>query len=209
MDSTPHPRTDVLISDDWGSALAERLVGSGLIAAEWVVSETGAGSARPCLAFAATESVSAFRRIDDHAFAGDVPWSAVVLTPTGVRLGPVIVPGKSACYECFLRRMTQHDPYAWRTATIWSAAESCPIDGWLPADLLVAEGFAAGLLTGDPTRDWPAGSVTSYQAITAHVSRATVIGRHGCDRCRPARDRAEDTWRDLAAEFYGIAGETR
>jgi len=148
--------------------------------------------------------VDAHERLDEQAFAAGTAWSAVVLTPTGVRLGPVVVPGKSACYECFLRRSTQHDKYPRRTAAVWRAAADQPIDGWLPSDLLVGTGFVEKLL-GDADRDWPAGAVVEYQGTTGDLHTHTVIGVHGCAWCRPVRDRAADTWQDLRNELADLA----
>lgn len=195
-------RIHIAAGDDWGRALADRLTGFDLTPAGELVEG-------PCLAFAATEAISTFRRIDEQAFATGTAWSGVVLTPAGVRLGPVIVPGKSACYECFLRRSAHHEQHWRRTAAIWRTAESSRLDGWLPSDLLVAEGFVRILADGDPDRGWPAGSVISYQAATGEVSTAKVIGRHGCPRCRPGRDRAMDTWRDLQEDLSGLTGTPR
>ena len=46
--------------------------------------------------------------VESSAFAWRRPWFPVLLDHPHLRVGPVVVPGQSACHRCFDRRRRQH-----------------------------------------------------------------------------------------------------
>ncbi|MFD8230196.1 TOMM precursor leader peptide-binding protein [Streptomyces massasporeus] len=147
--------------------------------------------------------------MDDFAFEWSQTWTPLLLTPRGVRLGPVVVPGRSACYHCFLSRWLQHDKEIGDTrARLRNVADdaSRTVTGWLPSDVSIASGLTEALAhavdTGATTGAGVlGGTVTTYDAISGTLSRDAVIGVHACWRCRKRADRNTDTWAGLARQF--------
>lgn len=192
--------------DPWGDALAARYPHA-------VVSRHRGFSSWPearChVVTCAREDVHFFREVDAFAFEWSLTWAPLVLTPRGVRLGPVVAPGGSACYHCFLRRWLQHDKEIGDTrARLRSVADDAlrTVSGWLPSDVLIAGGLTetlAAVVDTEATKGAGVlnGTVTSYDGISGKLSRDTVIGVHACPRCRKRSDRNTDTWAGLAREF--------
>ena len=46
--------------------------------------------------------------LDDLSFTRSLPSLGLELTPTELRCGPLVVPGRTACYHCYARRRQQH-----------------------------------------------------------------------------------------------------
>ncbi|WP_329529417.1 TOMM precursor leader peptide-binding protein [Streptomyces sp. NBC_01462] len=150
----------------------------------------------------AREDVSFFHAVDTFAFEWSLTWAPLVLTSRGVRLGPVVTPGSSACYHCFLRRRLQHDWEVGETRAWWDSVTRDPsntVAGWLPSDLMMARGLTQALVAMGP--DAFAGTVVTYDGVLGDMSRDPVIGVHACPRCRRRPDRDADTWAALAQLF--------
>jgi bacteriocin biosynthesis cyclodehydratase domain-containing protein len=194
--------------DEWGEAVASRLNGDGVVSApvDAAHPESGEPSTWPQaqvhVVACAREDFDFLRAVDTFSFAWSLTWAPLVLTPRGVRLGPVVVPGVSACYHCFLRRRLQHDgeigdTHAWWDSVALDASDS--VSGWLPSDTLMARGLTRALVAKGP--DGFAGTVVSYDGVSGDMNRDPVIGVHACPRCRHRPDRSDDTWAGLARQF--------
>ena len=46
--------------------------------------------------------------LDEVSFVRSLPSLGLELTPTELRCGPLVVPGRTACYHCYARRRQQH-----------------------------------------------------------------------------------------------------
>ncbi|MFI6344453.1 TOMM precursor leader peptide-binding protein [Streptomyces sp. NPDC050560] len=119
-----------------------------------------------------------------------VPWLPVVLEPSSVQIGPLVVPGRGPCHRCFDERRLQHDP-RWRdTLALFDAYDrdrGCGPAGYLPQHARAAAGLAASVLLGPAD----AGGVVTFHPREMSVGRDRVLGCHGCPRCGgpiPRRD---------------------
>lgn len=213
------PPLHLIALDEWGEAVAspmggDRIVSGSSSAARAGTAATGSGTdttpeapatwprARCHVVACAREDVSYFRDVDKFAFEWSLTWAPLVLTPRGVRLGPVVTPGSSACYHCFLRRRLQHDWEVGDTPAWWHSVAVDPsntVPGWLPSDLMMARGLTEALVAMGP--DAFAGTVAAYDGVSGDVRRDPVIGVHACPRCRRRPDRGADTWAGLAQQF--------
>ncbi|GAB2463504.1 TOMM precursor leader peptide-binding protein [Streptosporangium sandarakinum] len=144
--------------------------------------------------------------LDGASFAYRTPWFPVVLEHPRLRVGPVAAPGHGACARCFATRRRQHDPTHHLGAVLAGAYDADPAlgpGGHLPhhtelaalltvrlTDSLLADGGAA-----------EAGHVRHVHLLDGTLGRSTVVGVHGCRRCRSTPDQRESTWRDLADEL--------
>ena len=195
------PYLHVTAGDGWGAAVADELATAPGFS---VAQETALPEAAGYLVVAARENTDLLLARDRLAFSLRRPWAPLILTASGVRLGPVVVPGESACYQCFLRRWSQHDPQGEHTAAMLRDDRAIPahsVAGHLPSDVLIGSGLARALAEavadGFSGRLRP-GDVVRFSVANGVVRRDRVIAVHACGRCGPRRDRAADTWQGLA-----------
>ncbi|MGW3150934.1 TOMM precursor leader peptide-binding protein [Streptomyces sp. NPDC001177] len=148
--------------------------------------------------------------MDTFSFAWSLTWAPLILTPRGVRLGPVVTPGSSACYHCFLRRRLQHDWEVGDTRAWWDSVARDPsntVPGWFPSDVMMAHGLTRALTATGP--DALAGTVVTYDGVSGDLGRYPVTGVHACPRCRRRPDRSADTWAALARQFPPVPQQAR
>jgi bacteriocin biosynthesis cyclodehydratase domain-containing protein len=124
--------------------------------------------------------------VDRAAFAWDIPWFPVLSTANRIQAGPVIIPGSTACYDCFVRRRAQHDlaDEAQRAADIkYPVAHPAHHVGIAVglAEQAIDESF--GLRPPDAI----GATVRSFDQVNGGTSRAPVVAVDRCPRCRPAR----------------------
>ena len=88
-------------------------------------------------------------RIDSVAFARGVPAVGVELLPTSLECGPAVVPGRTACYSCYQRRLHQHQE---RTVSLMRAGAELPA-GFGGGEVAIAAGFIGQALADVDRRD--------------------------------------------------------
>jgi bacteriocin biosynthesis cyclodehydratase domain-containing protein len=119
------------------------------------------------------------------------PWLPVVMDHPFVRVGPVVVPGRGACFACFTARHEQHDLHASTSAMLRAGFDRDPElgpRGYLHHHARLAAALAQ-LALGDLSADWlttTAGQVLSFNVYRNAIRRHPVIARSGCPRCGQA-----------------------
>ena len=63
--------------------------------------------------------------LDEVSFVRSLPSLGLELTPTELRCGPLVVPGRTACYHCYARRRQQHRCRRATPGITWSS-----VPGW-------------------------------------------------------------------------------
>jgi bacteriocin biosynthesis cyclodehydratase domain-containing protein len=137
--------------------------------------------------------------IDQAAFRLGVPWFAVRPGATDLQCGPVVVPGRTACYQCYLARRNQHrqgagpEPDADRTQPT----------GFPQHHVGIAAGFALQAIdevfaAPDPKR--LGGTIRRFDQVIGTISRSSVVAVDRCPRCRRLTGpRSEELFGQLAA----------
>ncbi|MFC4057772.1 TOMM precursor leader peptide-binding protein [Planomonospora corallina] len=151
--------------------------------------------------------------LDGASSAYRTPWFPVVVEHPRLRVGPVVAPGHGACARCFRTRRRQHDAGHRLTDLLADAYTADPAlgpGGHLPhhvelAALLTVQLLESVLGDGGAAE---AGHVRHFHLLDGGLSRSTVVGVHGCRRCRTTPDQRESTWRDLANELPGLLAPT-
>ncbi|MFC2656960.1 MAG: hypothetical protein ACFNZV_08415, partial [Rothia dentocariosa] len=82
-------------------------------------------------------------RIDMVGFQRCIPTLGIELLPTNIICGPVVQPGYTACYDCYKRRMQQHQQ---NTVTMLDNSSDLP-EGFGLAEVFVAIGMLGKALT--------------------------------------------------------------
>lgn len=120
--------------------------------------------------------------VDQISFDRGVGSVGVELLPTKVICGPTVVPGTTACYSCYSRRIEQHSesPREYDTAT---SSQGLP-EGFGPAHLSITNGFLALALREmrSPTADVGA-TVRAFDLVSGAVSSSQTVAVDNCSRC--------------------------
>jgi bacteriocin biosynthesis cyclodehydratase domain-containing protein len=188
------PRLLLLHDGRFGDAVGERLARRfpGLDARGLLRSR---GSYAALAAAADFVAVASWRRhepeldeLDDACWRAGVPWSRAVLDERWLFGGPLVVPGRGACYRCFVGRCLSHHAAPERELVVRRAYQADPALG--PRGFTApAVGMAAGLLAADATAGpEAAGRVVRVDLVTAETTDSRVVRVHGCDRCGGPRD---------------------
>lgn len=123
------------------------------------------------------------RMTDDAAFAWQRPWVHVQLEPTMVRCGPAVIPGRTACHECYRKRRMQHS----RGLPATPVRE---VQGWGAHHVEIALGLTVHALTElrtGPPATAIGGTVRTFDLVEGQIAANPVVAVNGCTRCRAPR----------------------
>jgi bacteriocin biosynthesis cyclodehydratase domain-containing protein len=195
----------LLTADDFGRAVGDRLrdlpaatvleIDKGTHPSQWPYADLivlATGHERPQLAEA----------LDRAAFAWRIPWFPIYTTSTTVQCGPVVVPGATACLQCFVRRRAQHAGQSRANARYETdVAFSHP-----PHHVGIAAGLARQAVRealGSPPVNSVGGTVRTFDQVNGSISKAAVVAVDRCPRCRAgnAESRSDELWRLLASSL--------
>ncbi len=133
--------------------------------------------------------------VDTVAFDRGVPCVGVELLPTRLVCGPMVVPGRTACYHCFERRLEQHSGGA---SSLPASTRDLP-EGFAPHHAVIAAGLVRAALaeTSGPVRSLGA-TVRTFDLVTGAVRASSTVAVNRCRRCG-------DRFRGLASPVDAIA----
>jgi hypothetical protein len=122
--------------------------------------------------------------LDRRSFVTGIAWFPVVLAFPAIRVGPVVVPGASACYACYLARRWQRDSLAEISQAVLASDAPGPA-GFFPHHALLA-----GALTNQLLRDIDlhgcaasAGIVRTVVLPNGELYASRAVGVDRCPRC--------------------------
>lgn len=122
--------------------------------------------------------------LDRSSFLTGIAWFPVVQAFPAIRVGPVVVPGASACYACYLARRWQRDPLAEISQAVLAS------NGPDPAGFFSHHAVLAGALTNKLLRDIDlhgrvasAGWVRTVVLPDGELNASRAVGVDRCPRC--------------------------
>lgn len=138
---------------------------------------------------------------DAFCHARGMRFLPVILGPQNLEIGPLVVPGMSACWNCWRRRSKQHDPYR-KERTVIDQYYSKHLDrgplGFLEPFALIA---AACVAESSKRLTGIAGQLCQVDLFTRKVINSRVIGIDGCSRCGLNGDQEVRTYEYLKREL--------
>lgn len=122
--------------------------------------------------------------LDERSFLTGFAWFPVVLAFPAIRLGPVVVPGASACYSCYLARRWQRDPLPEVSQAVL-ASNARDAAGFFPYHALLAGALTSRLLSDIDMHGWAAsaGCVRTVVLPNAELHASRAVGVDRCPRC--------------------------
>lgn len=119
-----------------------------------------------------------------------IPWTTGVLFGTQILIGPAIVPGRTACFACFLHRYEANSPWRKVELPLRAFFDERPEAG-LRGSLASVDRFAAGLLAAAVERLWARdeagfGAFAWYEITDTSYSGHHIVPAPWCPVCSTA-----------------------
>lgn len=143
--------------------------------------------------------------LNAFCYASRTPLIPAIVEGCHLIIGPVVIPGVSACHACYERRTLQHSARPELRAALHRHYDLHPESGPqghlnVFADLAAVRlaQLAYRLATGP---DEIAGRVWKFDLLTRQSVSGTVTGMHGCPHCGMERDERSRSYSLLQAEL--------
>lgn len=204
----PDDRVHVITAGPFGQAVGlalSQLTGAVVTASEkqtdpsrWPIARTRVlVSWRPVPAIASA--------LDNLSHAWRHEFVPCVLESQKLQIGPVVVPGRSACYECFQRRTLQHAGRAEARTTLLQEYDAKPDrgpKGYLDvfADLAAVR-LAQTLAQLSESPESVAGRIWQMDLLTRQAVCSNTVGVHGCPKCGCGRDARTRSYQAMKSEL--------
>ncbi len=115
-------------------------------------------------------------------------------------IGPAVLPGKSACWNCWELRSRQHAKNDQERSALKQYYEAHPQAGpagFLEPFALMAAAKVASAIQSHDHLQQQAGQIWQVDMFTGQVTTGYVIGVDGCPRCGLGRPLATRTYEDI------------
>jgi bacteriocin biosynthesis cyclodehydratase domain-containing protein len=142
--------------------------------------------------------------LDQACWDNLLPFIPLVLDSGVLRLGPIVVPGKGSCWNCWVRRFAQHAAWPREQKAVlhhYSSEETSGPQGFLEAFACLAAARISDCIDSlDTSRSIP-GSIWEIDLMTRAIMTSKVIGIHGCPRCGLHRAEATRGFAELQQQL--------
>jgi bacteriocin biosynthesis cyclodehydratase domain-containing protein len=132
------------------------------------------------------------------------PFLPVIQDLTALRFGPLVIPGRGACWNCWVTRWRQHSGWTKERESLLRYYATHPCDGpagYLePFALMAAARISQTMSAVDSCIAIP-GCVWQIDVLTRQVDTSTVVGVHDCSWCGLGRPKATRTFADMRKEL--------
>lgn len=185
------PVTAYLPQGRFGQAVVERLAGpqDAVLPVDHGLVYASVPYADRLVMVADADRTALREALDEVSFTRSVPSLGLELTPTELRCGPLVVPGRTACYSCCARRRRQH---GYRPLS--DDVEPLP-QGYARHHVVIAAGLvalalstlaapAAGAGSGGADNDSElGGQVWTVDLVSGLTSLARTVATDRCRTC--------------------------
>lgn len=125
-------------------------------------------------------------RLNNASYRNGIPFIPLIVNGRSMSVGPIVVPGQGACWECWIQRVKQHDPYAAMHSAIEDRYASDDDSG--PAGFLEPVAYLGAVFISQAVDrldggDRSGGCVLRVDMLSREVSHSRVVQVHGCQFC--------------------------
>jgi bacteriocin biosynthesis cyclodehydratase domain-containing protein len=146
--------------------------------------------------------------MDEISHRWNTPFIPVIADSMILRVGPVIVPGKGGCWNCWTKRSKQHPAWTEDRSSLLNYYDSHPQEGpkgYLEPFAVMACAQTSGVIdTLDHSGVLP-GQIWQIDMVTLRVTTSKLVGVHDCARCglhRPVTTRSFEELRDKVSYLW-------
>jgi bacteriocin biosynthesis cyclodehydratase domain-containing protein len=142
--------------------------------------------------------------LSEHAFQTRTPFIPLIVDSSILRVGPVIVPGKSGCWRCWQLRSQQHAALPREQAELLRFYENNPHagpGGYLEPFAAMGAARIASVIQSQSHLQELAGHIWQIHLFTKEVSTSFLIGIDGCAWCGLGRPFESRTYAGIQEEL--------
>lgn len=143
-------------------------------------------------------------QLDKRSHETNRPFVPLIVSDLKLALGPIVVPGRGACWRCWTVRLMQHTCHIPEHLALTKYYDSEATrtsnspNGYLaPYALLAACRVSEELTCLETNQEYRGGAVWQLDMVTRSVRSAQVVGVHGCSRCGLSRSERERSVHEL------------
>jgi bacteriocin biosynthesis cyclodehydratase domain-containing protein len=114
------------------------------------------------------------------------PFIPVMQDSTAIRLGPVVVPGSGACWNCWMTRWRQHSGWTKERMSLLRHYSAHPEEGprgYLESFAAMAAIRVSEVITALDQGCVVPGHIWQIEVLTGEITTGTAIGVHDCPWC--------------------------
>jgi hypothetical protein len=129
-----------------------------------------------------------FNFIDQICWKYKIRWSLAYIDGVDLCCGPLIVPEKGTCFNCFQRRSDSHQKSPDRLQSLrqyYTGNNNRGVEGYVQPMVEIA---VSSLIEDKIAPSHLAGKFRKINVLTANVMESENIGIHGCALCRSKGD---------------------
>ncbi len=189
---------NILIAGSFGESVAERLAQDYEVSSLSLFSEQDVISefikSGDYLAVAAWRNYPEdLKFIDQVCWKYKIRWSLVFIDGVDLCCGPLIIPEKGTCFNCFQRRAESHHKSPDRLQSLqqyYTKNNHRGVEGYVQPMVEIA---VSSLVEDKIAPSHLVGKFRKINVLTANVMETEIIGIHGCALCRPKGDNYDPT----------------
>jgi bacteriocin biosynthesis cyclodehydratase domain-containing protein len=143
--------------------------------------------------------------LDTLSFEWPRPFVPLIVESSILRLGPIVMPGRGACWHCWQQRARQHSEWAFAQSALLQHYASSPQagpQGFLEPFAMMAAARIAQVIEDLDSQSAVPGFIWQVDMLSRVIKTAVTVGIHDCPRCGLHRPMAELSFaamqRDLA-----------
>jgi bacteriocin biosynthesis cyclodehydratase domain-containing protein len=142
--------------------------------------------------------------LEELSYKWERPFIPLFLDSTVMRLGPVVIPGHGACWNCWIQRSQQHADWPEAEAALLDHYGHSPASGphgYLEPFAMMAAARLSEVIDQLTEPEKIGGHIWQLDMLTQHVTLSQIVGIHGCPRCGLHRSPEERTFAPLEKEL--------
>lgn len=124
--------------------------------------------------------------MEELSYKWRLPFIPVVIDSARLQIGPVIVPGETACWTCWIHRSRQHSPWPDSHASLlqhYATHASEGPAGYLELFAEMAASRVHSIIESLESSASDPGSIWQIDMLTRKILTGRVVGIHDCPRC--------------------------
>lgn len=151
-------------------------------------------------------------RLNELSFQWQRPFVPLIVESAALRLGPLVIPGRGACWRCWEQRSKQHSEWLLAQSALsqhYSANPDVGPQGYLAPFAMMAATRIAEAIEDLDSSSAVAGYVWQIDMISRAITTGVVVGVHDCPRCGLHRRTSELSFAEMERDLGYLWAQAR
>lgn len=150
--------------------------------------------------------------LDTLSFEWQRPFVPLIVESSILRMGPVVMPGRGACWQCWQQRARQHSEWALAQSALlqhYASAPQAGPQGFLEPFAVMAATRIAQVIEDLDSQSAMPGFIWQIDMLSRAITTAVAIGIHDCPRCGLHQPLAELSFAAMQRDLAHLWTQTR